>query len=229
MGAGFTLVFVKLAPFQYGRGLSEWPLQLESWPSPRSVARYDLQGSFESAMLHFASQRGGSIQHDGRLAQHRFSFRFSRTSFLQTKYCPMKTTPHPFLTSACAAATLLLLCAASLSAAPGLRREIWDNLEGPAEVQLSDRPSFFGPPLTLTTSEAFYGPPATADILANALSPNIYGGSYGARLRGYLTAPATGDYIFSEGGPDTVAVYLSTDENPTGKRMILAHSSLAAG
>jgi len=134
---------------------------------------------FESSMLHFASQRGGSIRHDGRLAQHRFSFRFSRTSFLQTKSCPMKTTPPPFLTSACATAALLLLCAASLSAAPGLRREIWDNLAGPAEVQLSDRPSFFGPPLTLTTSEAFYGPPATADILANALSPNIYGGTMG--------------------------------------------------
>ena len=141
----------------------------------------------------------------------------------------MKTTPHPCLTPTRAAAALLLLCAAGLSAAPGLRREIWDNLDGPAEVQLSDRPSFFGPPLTLTTSEAFYGPPATADILASALSPNLYGGSYGARLRGYLTAPATGDYIFSEGGPDTVAVYLSNDENPTGKRLILAHSGLAIG
>jgi hypothetical protein len=141
----------------------------------------------------------------------------------------MKTTPDPRLTNLRAAAALLLLCTAGLSAAPGLRREVWNNLGGPAEIQISDRPSFFGPPLSLTTSEAFYGPPATADILANALSPNIYGGSYGARLRGYLTAPATGDYIFSEGGPDTVAVYLSTDENPTGKRMILAHSGLAAG
>jgi hypothetical protein len=141
----------------------------------------------------------------------------------------MKTTPHPRLNTPRAAAALLLLCVASLSAAPGLRREVWNNLDGPAEVQFSERPSFFGPPLTLTTSEAFYGPPATADILANALSPNIYGGSYGARLRGYLTAPTTGDYVFSEGGPDTVAVYLSTDENPTGKRMILAHSGLAVG
>jgi hypothetical protein len=42
----------------------------------------------------------------------------------------------------------------------------------------------------------------------------------GARLRGYVTAPATGDYTFYIAADDRGELWLSSDDNPANKRMI---------
>ena len=127
------------------------------------------------------------------------------------------------------AAATLLLSVSALHAENGLRREVWHGLSAASEESLAKNRAFLGRPLRLTTSPAYYAAPDGADILASAISPSLGGTSFGARLRGYLTAPTTGEYLFWDGGGDTVAVYLSTDENPTGKRLIVAHRGRTAG
>jgi hypothetical protein len=42
----------------------------------------------------------------------------------------------------------------------------------------------------------------------------------GARVRGYVTAPTTGDYTFYIAADDRGELWLSTDDNPANKRMI---------
>jgi hypothetical protein len=139
----------------------------------------------------------------------------------------MKHRLFHLLPLACAAATLLLSVSA-LHAENGLRREVWHSLSAASEESLAKNRAFLGRPLRLTDTPAYYAAPDGADILASAISPPLGGTSFGARLRGYLTAPTTGDYLFWDGGGDTVAVYLSTDENPTGKRLIVAHRGRTA-
>jgi len=46
------------------------------------------------------------------------------------------------------------------------------------------------------------------------------GDDTGARLRGYVTAPATGEYTFYIAGDDRGELWLSSDDNPANKRMI---------
>jgi uncharacterized protein len=73
-----------------------------------------------------------------------------------------------------------------------------------------------------------------ADLLANPNYPNnpsvtvpvgsfeysSVGDSYGARLRGYICAPQTGNYTFYIAGDDQAGLWLSTDENPANKILI---------
>jgi uncharacterized protein YjiK len=46
------------------------------------------------------------------------------------------------------------------------------------------------------------------------------GDNYGARLRGYICAPQTGNYTFYIAGDDQAGLWLSTDENPVNKVLI---------
>ena len=126
------------------------------------------------------------------------------------------------------AAATLLLSVSALHAENGLRREVWHGLSAASEESLAKNRAFLGRPLRLTATPAYYAAPDGADILASAISPSLGGTSFGARLRGYLTAPTTGDYLFWDGGGDTVVVYLSTDENPNGKRLVVAHGGRKA-
>ena len=126
------------------------------------------------------------------------------------------------------AAATLLLSVSALHAENGLRREVWHSLSAASEESLAKNRAFLGRPLRLTATPAYYAAPDGADILASAISPSLGGTSFGARLRGYLTAPTTGDYLFWDGGGDTVVVYLSTDENPNGKRLVVAHGGRKA-
>ncbi len=43
---------------------------------------------------------------------------------------------------------------------------------------------------------------------------------YGSQFRGYVTAPATGNYVFFICSSDNSQLWLSTDENPANKRLI---------
>lgn len=64
--------------------------------------------------------------------------------------------------------------------------------------------------------------PATPATVAR---PNLFevtslSDDTGARLRGYVTAPTTGDYTFYVAADDRGELWLSTDENPVNKRRI---------
>jgi hypothetical protein len=50
--------------------------------------------------------------------------------------------------------------------------------------------------------------------------PDDVGQDFGARLRGFLTAPTTGDYTFWLSCDDNGELSLSSDESPAGKQRI---------
>jgi predicted extracellular nuclease/2',3'-cyclic-nucleotide 2'-phosphodiesterase (5'-nucleotidase family) len=86
------------------------------------------------------------------------------------------------------------------------------------------------------TGEGYTNIPGTqvANLIANPAYPNNpsvtvpvnsfeyanAGNDYGARLRGYICAPLTGDYTFYIAGDDQAGLWLSTDENPNNKTLI---------
>ncbi len=49
---------------------------------------------------------------------------------------------------------------------------------------------------------------------------NNLGDNYGARVRGYICAPQTGNYTFYVAGDDQAGLWLSADENPANKVLI---------
>jgi PA14 domain len=56
--------------------------------------------------------------------------------------------------------------------------------------------------------------------LAKFQMPDDVGQDFGARMRGFLTAPVTGDYTFWISCDDNGELSLSTDESPSGKQRI---------
>ncbi|MDN3656733.1 metallophosphoesterase [Ferruginibacter paludis] len=87
------------------------------------------------------------------------------------------------------------------------------------------------------SAEGFTNIPGSqvADLIASSMYPNNpdvtaslttfeygnnLGDNYGARVRGYICAPQTGNYTFYVAGDDQAGLYLSTDENPANKILI---------
>jgi uncharacterized protein len=87
------------------------------------------------------------------------------------------------------------------------------------------------------TAEGYANIPGSqvADLTGNAAYPNnpsvtaslnifeygnYLGDNYGARVRGYICAPQTGDYIFYIAADDQAGLWLSSDENPANKILI---------
>jgi hypothetical protein len=62
--------------------------------------------------------------------------------------------------------------------------------------------------------------PSERSLLTSLEAPANWADRYGARLRGYLYAPVTGQYRFWVAGDDTAQLYLSPDATPFKARMI---------
>lgn len=85
---------------------------------------------------------------------------------------------------------------------------------------------------TLTNSPAFPGSPSFREQLddfttlpgiplrAGLQGKDNSGADYGSFVRGYLEAPATGDYLFNIASDDNSALILSTDEKESNKKLI---------
>ncbi len=96
--------------------------------------------------------------------------------------------------------------------APGLSREYYANIPGNDVV-------------ALTSAPAFPDSPTFRDVLTVAFeTPQNQGGDFGQRIRGFLNAPQTGDYVFWIASDDQSVLYLSSDEDPASKREIAAVS-----
>ena len=61
-------------------------------------------------------------------------------------------------------------------------------------------------------------PSITAQL--NRFEYSNAGDNYGARIRGYICAPQTGNYTFYIAGDDQAGLWLSTDDNPANKTLI---------
>ncbi|MBC5774702.1 T9SS type A sorting domain-containing protein [Pontibacter sp. KCTC 32443] len=78
--------------------------------------------------------------------------------------------------------------------------EVWANVASEDITQI---------PLTIA--------PTNTKELTLFESPNNIADNYGQRIRGYITTPATGQYIFWIAGDNNAELYLSTSEDPTKK------------
>ncbi len=89
------------------------------------------------------------------------------------------------------------------SATGSILREQWNNLSG---NDVSNIP--------VQTA------PASASQLTVFESQTNVGDNYGARIRGYVCPPQTGNYIFYIAADDASELWLSTDDNPANKSKI---------
>jgi len=79
-----------------------------------------------------------------------------------------------------------------------MTREIWTGLSGGAVSQFTSSPRYWQPANQVTT-------------FSGAATPSNVGDSYASRVRGYITAPVTGDYTFWIAADDSAELWLSSD------------------
>ncbi len=95
----------------------------------------------------------------------------------------------------------------ALSRTGGILREWWTDISGGDLGSLTGNPKFQGPPSGTSFETSFASP---VDVMDN----------YGSRMRGWVHAPATGDYVFWIAGDDRGELWLSTDDRPENRRKI---------
>ncbi len=108
---------------------------------------------------------------------------------------------------ACLATIVSLLWAASRLPAQTIVREVYTNITGSAVVNL-------------TTATNFPYFPNLRTYPTNFEAPVNFGDNYGTRLRGYVVAPSSGDYVFWIASDDQSELYLSSNDLPENKRLI---------
>jgi len=93
--------------------------------------------------------------------------------------------------------------ASACSATGTILREEWDNVPGNNLYDFGFQPT----PTSTSQLTAFEGPVNMGD-------------SYASRIRGYICAPQTGNYVFWLAGDDAAELWLSTDDNPANKVLV---------
>jgi hypothetical protein len=89
-----------------------------------------------------------------------------------------------------------------------ITRELWRNVHGS----------------TLSVVPVNTAPSATS-ALTSFEAPSGLGDNYGQRVRGYVTAPVSGQYTFWIAADDIAELYLSTSEDPARKTRIAVAST----
>jgi hypothetical protein len=91
----------------------------------------------------------------------------------------------------------------------GILREWWTGIGGTVVSDLTGNPAYPANPSGRSISATFEAPTDWAD-------------NYGTRMRGWITAPATGNYVFWIASDDGGELWVSTDANPA-HRVLRAH------
>ncbi len=94
-----------------------------------------------------------------------------------------------------------------------IAREYWNSVVGTTVANLND------------VIEAGTAPTGTAN-LTTLEAPTNFGDSYGARIRGYITAPTTGNYYFWIAASNAAELWISNDDEPVN---IFKRASVIAG
>ena len=81
-----------------------------------------------------------------------------------------------------------------------ITREVWTGISGDS---VSDIPLGASPDIT--------------DTLPSFEAATNWADNYGTRMRGYITAPVTGNYIFWIAGDNNSELWLSINDNPANK------------
>lgn len=101
----------------------------------------------------------------------------------------------------------------------GLTREYWTGIGG-------------GTITDLTANSAYPNSPTGQDVISTMRATNWssssvssnWGDSFGQRIRGFITAPATGSYTFWISGDDHVELWLSTNDSAASRVRIAHHT-----
>ncbi|HEY8401875.1 MAG TPA: PKD domain-containing protein, partial [Cytophagaceae bacterium] len=99
---------------------------------------------------------------------------------------------------------LSTLLAPANCAKGSILREQWDNINGTSVSSLTGHPSY-------------PNSPSSSSLLTLFESANNIGDNFGARVRGYICPPQTGNYVFWIASDDGSELWLSTDANPANK------------
>lgn len=75
-----------------------------------------------------------------------------------------------------------------------------------------------------TATNSQQNTPTSTQPLPRFEAPTNVAEAYGARIRGYICPPVTGQYTFWVAGDDHVELWLSTTDNPSGKQKIAYHT-----
>lgn len=94
---------------------------------------------------------------------------------------------------------------AALPITGGILREYWTNTVGVSDLHLEP---------------TYPNRPAGRDILPHFEDPSHAVDNYGARYRGFLQPPTTGQYIFWIAADEHAELYLSRDDHPDHKQQI---------
>jgi hypothetical protein len=107
-----------------------------------------------------------------------------------------------------ATATSVQLAELGLNIATGSALwEYWLNISGTAVSSLTNSPNF-------PTN------PSGSALLPSFVAPVNWGVNYGSRVRGFITAPLTGSYVFWIASDDNGELWLSTNASPTNATLI---------
>jgi len=94
-----------------------------------------------------------------------------------------------------------------VGAAGSVLREYWTGVGGATVNDLVNSPNYPNNPSGTSYPTSFQ-------------SPTDFGNNYGTRLRGYIVAPQSGNYVFTATSDDASAVFLSLNADPQYKQLI---------
>jgi PA14 domain/Bacterial TSP3 repeat len=112
---------------------------------------------------------------------------------------------------AASAMTLGLTCLLSAGEPGKMTREIWNGIPGTAITDFTSSPRYLQPADSVTT---FTGASAPQDI----------GDNFASRVRGYITAPVSGDYTFWVASDDGCELRISPTDSKCGRTKIASIS-----
>ncbi len=98
------------------------------------------------------------------------------------------------------------------SAAGFVSYEIWNNIGSSVAVS------------SLTSNINYPNNPSSVQLITSMEGITSMGNNYGARIAGYICAPATGSYTFWIAADDNAELWLSIDEQPANKQKIAFHT-----
>jgi glucose/arabinose dehydrogenase/chitodextrinase len=98
-----------------------------------------------------------------------------------------------------------------VGAAGSLLRQYWNSVPGSSVSSLISSPNYPNTPTGTNYISTFQGPSA-------------FGNTYGTRVRGYILAPTTGNYVFTLTSDDDAVVYFSANADPLYKLAICSVS-----
>lgn len=92
-------------------------------------------------------------------------------------------------------------------AAGGLLRQVWNNIGGTTVADLLNAPNY-------------PNNPSSSGVITSAQGPTNAANNYGARIRGYIVPPATGNYTFTLTSDDASTAYLSLNAEARHRQLI---------